>query len=191
MNRETYLNKAITQFRPMFKSVGAPLPANIRVTCGFPSKSAGRSSKQRIGECWSERASGDKTIEVIISMVLDDPIKVLGTLSHELVHAAVGLECGHKGAFKTIATKIGHTGKMTTTECGAELTAKLEKMSAKLGTYPHAKIDFDNRKKQSTRMVKVTCDNAECGMIFRTSAKWIDQEPNMACPICAAPTTTG
>jgi hypothetical protein len=186
MHRETWLNNAITQFKPVFKTVDAELPANIRVTCGFPSKSAGRSSKQRIGECWSDKASADQTIEVIISMVLDNPIRVLDVLCHELVHAAVGTECGHKGEFRRVARALGLEGKLTATEAGAELTAKLEIIAAKLGDYPHAAIDFSNRKKQTTRMLKIKCLEHECGMVFRTSSKWVELNGSnvFQCPIC-------
>jgi predicted RNA-binding Zn-ribbon protein involved in translation (DUF1610 family) len=188
MNRETWLNKAIIQFKPIFKAVDAELPDNIRVTCGFPSKSAGRSSKQRIGECWSDKASADQTVEVIISMVIDAPISVLDILCHELVHASVGTGCGHKGEFRRLARALGLEGKLTATHAGTELLAKLEIIAAKLGDYPHAKIDFSNRKKQTTRMLKIKCLEPECGMVFRTSSKWIERNGGnvFQCPICGS-----
>lgn len=184
INRETWLNKAITALRPTFKAQGQTIPANIRVTCGWPSKSAGRSSKRRIGECWADTASKDGTIEIIVSMVLDDPIQVLDVLTHELVHAVVGLDCGHKGPFRKLALAVGLTGKMTATVAGDELRATLETISAKLGDYPHATIDFSNRKKQSTRMIKAQCIDSDCGMIFRASAKWLEVNGSFDCPIC-------
>jgi len=194
-NRETYLNQAITQFRPLFKRVNAPIPApeKLRVTCGFPSKSAGRSSKQRIGECWSSNASADGTTELIVSMVLDDDIRVLDVLCHELIHAAVGNECGHRGEFKRVAVALGMEGIMTATIAGAELRTKLEAISKKLGAYSHAAIDFSNRKKQTTRMIKVTCKETDgCGMIFRTSATWIAfTGGELSCPSCGEGTVIG
>ena len=186
-NRETWLNQAIIQMRPMFKQAGAPLPLNVRVTCGFPSKSAGRSSKQRVGECWSADVSGDQTIEIIVSMVIDDDLRALDILAHELVHAAVGLKCGHKGPFKTVALKIGLTGKMTATVAGPGLPATLKTISANIGPYPHAAIDFSDRKRQTTRMVKVVCADigGDCGMVFRTTRKWVEHaDGGMLCPAC-------
>jgi hypothetical protein len=80
---------------------------------------------------------------------------------------------------------LGLTGKMTATVAGETLTKQLKTIIKKLGKYPHSAIDFSNRKKQSTRMVKVTCADVECGMIFRTSAKWIETSGGaLACPIC-------
>ena len=180
-NRETWLNQAIIQMRPMFKQAGAPLPLNVRVTCGFPSKSAGRSSKQRVGECWSADVSGDQTIEIIVSMVIDDDLRALDILAHELVHAAVGLKCGHKGPFRTVALKIGLTGKMTETTIGDELKAKLEAIAKKLGEYPHAEISTTARKKQSTRMIKLACN--DCGAVWRIARSWAVQVT--CCPVCA------
>jgi|TARA_R110000823_G_scaffold101164_4_gene217469 hypothetical protein len=188
-NRETWLTQGITALRPTFKKAGYDIPENIRVTCGWPSKSAGRSSKRRVGECWHPDASEDQTIEMIISMVISDPIEALDILAHELVHATVGNEAGHKGPFKACALAIGLTGKMTATVAGPELFETLKTISAKLGEYPHATIDFDNRKKQSTRMIKVRCRSNDCGMIFRTSQKWLleNGSDQFDCPICHAP----
>tara|TARA_R110000751_G_scaffold140736_1_gene244426 strand:- start:163 stop:756 length:594 start_codon:yes stop_codon:yes gene_type:complete len=186
INRETWLNEAITLFRPLFTAAGHTIPENIRVTCGWPSKSAGRSSKRRVGECWSPVASEDATHEIIVSMVISDPIEALDILCHELVHATVGVECGHKGEFRKLAIKLGLTGKMTATVAGPELFKQLETMSAKLNEYPHAKIDFANKTKQSTRMIKVECIDQDCGMVFRTSRKWLEANGSdqFDCPIC-------
>jgi hypothetical protein len=56
--------------------------------------------------------------EIMISPVLDDPMRVAGVLAHELVHATVGTQHGHKGPFAKLAKKIGLEGKMTATTEG-------------------------------------------------------------------------
>jgi hypothetical protein len=76
---------------PWFEDQGYSLP-RYRVAIGFPS--TGKRGK-RIGECWDGRASADGTFEVLIRPDQSDPIEVAAILAHELVHAAVGLECGH------------------------------------------------------------------------------------------------
>jgi hypothetical protein len=187
-NRETYLEDATDAMRPMFKAVGAPLPKKIKITCGWPSKSAGRSSKRRIGECWAPGASAAGNVEIIISMVIEDSFAALEILIHELVHAADGNVNGHKGPFRKIALALGLEGKMTATNAGPELAKEIKALVKTLGKYPHSAIDFSNRSKQTTRMVKVKCLSDECGMIFRTSRKWLDGLLN--CPACAAPTET-
>ena len=187
-NRETYLETAMIELAPLFKANNAPLPKKIKVTCGWPSKSAGRSNKRRVGECWSADASAAHNIEIIISMVIESSFEAVEILAHELVHAADGNENGHGAPFRKIALAIGLAGKMTATHAGPELSKEIKRIVKKLGTYPHSAIDFSNRKKQTTRMVKVTCQAVECGMIFRTSRKWLDGLLN--CPACAAPTET-
>lgn len=190
-NRETYLSQAITALRPKFKAIGAPLPTNLKVTTGFPSKSAGRASRQRVGEFWDASASADNMHNILISPVLDDPIQVLGVLVHELVHAAVGVEAGHGPNFKRRALAIGLEGKMTATTTGKELSAYLEILSIRLGAYPHGALR-PNHKKQTARMIKVTCDDIVCGMVFRTSRRWIDEAPDgFNCPSCGSSTEIG
>jgi hypothetical protein len=61
--------------------------------------------------------------------------------------------------------KTGLTGKPTATEAGPELKHFLGKLVETLGDYPHAGVDLvaaeKNRKKQTTRMLKATCNNPE------------------------------
>jgi hypothetical protein len=79
-------------------------------------------------------------------------------------------------------------GKPTATVAGEAFKQWVETSTATLGDYPHAEITVNPKhKKQTTRMRKVTCANEECVMVFRTSAKWIDANPELSCPACAAP----
>lgn len=71
---------------------------------------------RRIGECWSGTASKDGHVGVMISPVLDDPMRVAGVLAHELVHATG--RHGHRGPFAKLARPIGLEGKMTATSEG-------------------------------------------------------------------------
>lgn len=151
------------------------VPAKLRVSCGFPSKLAFSAKKQRIGECWTMNASQSGHYEMFISPVLSDPCRVLDVLAHEMVHAIVGLDCGHKGPFKKCAMTIGLTGKMTATIAGPELIKRLNALANQLGPYPHAEIisAHNGQKKQGTRMLKVECP--ACGYVVRTTVQWIDR----------------
>ena len=175
MNREAWLMDATRRLRPLFAEHGYTVPDKIRVSCGWPSiKAMGRKSR-RIGECWPTQCSKDGTWEIFISPILAKPLDVLDVLVHEIVHAVVGIECGHRGPFRVCATKLGLTGKMTATEAGPELKARLNGVSAGMASYPHAPLDGKAReKKQSTRMLKLTCPSAECGYVVRTTRKWLD-----------------
>tara|TARA_R110000822_G_scaffold33328_4_gene95114 strand:- start:406 stop:996 length:591 start_codon:yes stop_codon:yes gene_type:complete len=190
--REEWLHAANLALADIFRVEGYSLPSDVQVTCGWPSKSAGRSSKQRIGECWPRGASKNNVNEVIISMSLDNPVEVLEVLIHELIHVIDDCQNGHKGPFRKMALAIGLEGKMTSTHAGDKLKLQLEAIASNLNTYPHGSIDFSNRKKQTTRMHKVTCQNHECEMVFRTSNKWVELSGYyFDCPICHAPTTIG
>ena len=173
MLREQWLLTLIEKLRPVFEDMGATLPTKIRASCSFPSKMALANKNKRIGEAWSDKNSEDQTFEVFISPLLKDPIEVGGVVVHELVHVAVGLECGHRGAFKQLAKKVGLEGKMTATTVGDELKSKLQVLTDEIGEYPHARLVASNRPKtQTTRMRLIRCP--DCGYQARTTVKWLE-----------------
>ena len=180
-SREDWLGRLVDALRPTFAELGNPLPERIRVSCGWPSRSALSGKAKRIGEAWSQRCSADGAHETFLSPVLADPMEVGATLVHELVHHAVGVQAGHKGPFRKLATAVGLVGKMTATTAGKELQARLHALTEQLGQYPHATLTGgDGRKKQSTRMLKVACP--DCGCIVRMTRQWLDQ---VGAPTCA------
>jgi hypothetical protein len=135
-----------------------------RVSCSWP---GGAGKKKGVaGQCWSPNNSADQTTEIFICPDEDQPVNVLDTLVHENVHRWAGVECGHKGEFRKMALAVGLTGKMTSTVAGEELHTKLCGIAIELGDYPHAKLVAGDRKKQTTRMLKVVCD---CGNVARQS----------------------
>lgn len=175
MTREQWLEKASgLMAEGMFKRAGETVP-KVRVSVGFP---GGGSARKRIGECWNPRAAADGVSQVFISPTLSEGVRVLDVLAHELIHAVVP-DAGHKAPFKRIALAIGLTGKMTATEAGPELKAELEAMMSSLGEYPHAALTLSNRKKQTTRMLKLEC--LACGFICRASQTAIE---NHGLPTC-------
>lgn len=170
--REVWLDKAMVKVRAHFKDAGYTVPDNVRIGVGWPSKSAMGTKTRRIGEAWSNSCSKDGSHEIIISLYLDDPIKVLGVLIHEVIHVTVGVEHGHKKPFTDCMKQVGLDGKPTATGETEELVAKLKRWLDVLGAYPHAQLDGRNAKKQSTRLLKLECG---CGLKIRTTQKWIDE----------------
>lgn len=161
--REDWLADMVTELRPLFLTkTKMHLPEKIRVSCGWPSRSAMGGSKRRIGECWTPEASSDKTTEIFVSPILAKGPEVADVLAHELVHAAVGVEAGHGPVFRKVAVALGLEGKMTSTKAGDELRKWLDEACAKIGEYPHATLDMSQRKKDTTRLIKVVCPNSEC-----------------------------
>lgn len=190
--REEWLNAAVEKLRPLIVAKERELPAKIRVSTGWPSNGALATKKGRvIGQCWSPECSLDGATEIFISPVLgevENSDGVLLTLLHELIHAAVGDECGHKGEFKSLATALGFLGPMKTTPAGPELLELAKELAVDLGPYPHATLDFTKRlkKKQTTRMIKVEClcDDGEgtCGFKVRASKTALLEIGIPACP---------
>lgn len=180
MNREEYLSLAALEMSPLFGTFGANWE-KIRITCGFPHKNGVARRQKRIGECWPQEASNDLANEIMVSPIIDNAIEAMAVLAHELVHAAVGNEHGHKGPFRRLATAIGLEGKMTATSASEGLKSYLECVADKLGPYPHAALNPTiGAKKQTTRMIKLEC--SDCGYIVRTSRKNIDE---LGLPVCS------
>ena len=177
--REAWLLALAAELRPLFEDAGLNL-SGIRCSCSWPSKTI----RKRLGECWHSKASEDGTREIFITPRLDDGLEVAGVLVHELLHAALPDEAGHKGPFKKGMKALGLEGKATATTPGEELTQRLHKLLKIVGRYPHARLNLAlaNDKKQGTRMLRRTCNG--CGCIIRTTQKWIDayEGASWVCP---------
>jgi len=170
--REQWLNAAVEEVRPFFAAYGHTLPQAIRVTCGFPS-SAKRSGA--IGECWSDKASKDGAVEIMISPVLDAPSRVFDVLVHELCHSAPSC-MNHGATFAKIATAmllIPAASSWKATVASPAFDARYAKIIASLGLYPHAQLSMGGRKVQKTRMLLLQCPS--CGYKLRTTANWLAQ----------------
>jgi ribosomal protein L37E len=175
--REDWLNQAVEELRPVFDASGFVLPANIRVTCGFPSRHA-RSLNRAIGEHWSDKASSDGTHEILISPVEADPFEVFGILVHELAHSATDGD-GHRGRFPSCVKALHLEGKPTSTKVGQRFRDNFGALVESLGVYPHARLNVGaNRKTQSTRMLKASCP--ACGYTIRLTKTWADK----GLPVC-------
>jgi hypothetical protein len=146
-HRETWLHAVAERLRPIFASHGATIPNNIRLTCGLPSVRAFSANRQSLGQCWPDANSADGHFEIMISPVLDDPMRVAGVLAHELVHATVGIRFGHKGPFANLARAIGLEGKMTATTEGDAFKQAVAPILEAVGPYPHAELSKSDRKK--------------------------------------------
>lgn len=179
--REVWLGQAVDALTPLFASKNYTVPANLRVSVGFPY----RAGRKAIGQAFSVECSQDKTFEVFVSPVIADPQVVLATLVHEVCHTVAGLKAGHRGPFRKCAKDMGLVGKMTATSAGEELAVDLHRIASDLGPYPHAELRPVDRKKQTTRLLKIAC--SDCGMPLRVTRQWLDEYPlPWVCP-CGGP----
>ncbi len=118
-----------------FDDKGYELPEKLQCSCGWC-----RGSSKAIGQCWDPKVTPDGTTHMFICPTLGDPVVVLATLLHELIHAAIGVEEKHGKLFKKLCKEMGLAGKATATyaEAGSPLHAELLIISEKLGPYPHS-----------------------------------------------------
>lgn len=138
-NRETWLNELAGLMAPRFAELGHPLPA-YRLTVGFTSLGMNGGA---LGECWSKVASADGHFEIFITPGKAAVIDVAYILAHELTHAAVGLNCGHKGDFQTVALALGFTRPLTTASApSARLLEWVNPLVESLGAFPHAALSW-------------------------------------------------
>ena len=179
--REDWLNAFIDACRPQFDRADAPLPINVRVAVGFTSKG---SRGNRIGECWSQDASDDGHFEIFIKPTLNETARICDVLTHELIHAAVGLKAGHGPSFRRVAIALGLEGSMTATTASAKFYAWALPIIEALGPIPYAALHGSmntGRPKQKTSLLKVECP--ACGWLARVTAKHIDAHSHLNCPV--------
>lgn len=196
--RQAWLDRAVVAFRGRFKAAGYTIPDHVRVSVGWPAGSrGGKGGASTVGECFTYKASADAAHEIFISPGLgitsperahSQSVTVLQVLSHELVHATVGVEASHGPKFRKAAVLLGHEGKMTATTAAPEFVTWAERHIAREGTFPMGKLNKnEGRKIQTTRLLKCECDT--CGYMARVTKKWIDLAGAPVCPTDETPMT--
>lgn len=183
MNRETWLENAVSLFRQHFSEAGLHLPKRIYVSVGWPSYGVGTSDKYVAGEAWPKGVSKDRSNHIFISPKLNNPVDVLTVLCHELVHAYLDCANGHQHWFQTTASAVGLQAPWISSVGTQEFRDKMQEWSKQLGTYPHAGFRQRSKfyaSKSVNRSRKIICEN--CGFSARTSLKWVKKGlPTCSC----------
>ena len=178
--REQWLQNAVDMVEPIFKNKGYKIP-KIQVSCGFPS--TGNKTKH-IGQCWGRSSTSDGVTQLFISPILDEPVQVLDTLIHELVHAIDDCIHHHGPEFKKIATDVGLQGPMREASAGPWLKEHLIGIAKQLGKYPHSKINLAHSSSKKTGpRPRAKCK--KCGYEVTPLKKWLHMGP----PLCPKHTT--
>ena len=178
--REHWLQNAVDMVEPIFKNKGYKIP-KIQVSCGFPS--TGNKTKH-IGQCWGRSSTSDGVNQLFISPILDEPVQVLDTLVHELVHAIDDCIHHHGPEFKKIATDVGLQGPMREASAGPWLKEHLIGIAKQLGKYPHSKINLAHSSSKKTGpRPRAKCK--KCGYEVTPLKKWLHMGP----PLCPKHTT--
>ncbi len=175
--RHAWLETARVRCSQLLAEAGYEAPETTRITIGFAF-----ASRRALGQCWSYKASTDGHYEIMISPVVRDSISLMATIIHELIHAAVGIEHGHKAPFRKAALAVGLVGPMRSTKAGDALVVRLRAVVEEIGAYPAGAVSTAARptKVQPTRMLKVVCP--ECGFTVRMTQKWMTEVGLPLCP---------
>lgn len=168
VTREEWLVALVQALRPMFQAAGYEIPA-CPISCGWPSKSV----RKALGQCWCSSSAEDGSRAIFVTPKMAKAVDVAEVVVHEVLHACLPDDVGHKAPFKKGMKALGLEGKATATSCGQELTERLNTICSGLGEYPHAALSLSAQMpKQGTRMLKLICPS--CGYVVRTTAKWIE-----------------
>jgi len=177
---EEWALAVVEAYRPQFEALGLEIPS-ITISPGFTG--AGSRDTKVAGECWTSKASPtNDTFHIFLNPRITDSNYLAHVIVHEVIHATVGLQCKHRGAFRATAKALGFAGKMTQSEWSDEARIACDRILETIGVYPRpAFTGMTGRKKAKTRLLKVYCDC--CGYTMRITQKWLD----IAIPKCPSP----
>ena len=173
--REQWLLAAVQSIKPIFAAKNHVVPDDCQVSCGFASTGT---KSHHIGQCWSRRSSTNERNQIFISPALGDPVEVLDTLVHELVHAVDNCEHKHGKEFKKIALSIGLEGPMRSAGAGKALKAVLTELAQQLGPYPHGQLKVMHKRKVSSPRPRARCK--DCGFEVPMYKKFL----TFGAPLC-------
>lgn len=189
-NKEKWLGKVATEFNEYFIKAGNPLP-KLRAVCGFTSLGAGsHKTITRIGECWYPQGSEENHVEIFVSPSVEDSVKVVATLAHELCHAALGPGFGHGKEFGALARGLNLEGPLTATHAGPKFIKMVGGFVDKVGEMPKGKLDISgmtpahpkNRKPQAKKTT-LRCKKKDCEFEAIVKNELIDKFSRVICPV--------
>ena len=172
MNREAWLTEVALQVAPLYNKFHLSKKP-YRITMGWPCRAGTSVRRRRIGECHHSTSSSGGFCEIFISPVLDTPLKVAGTVCHELAHVAAGADAGHGSWFTKVCKHVGLThGKPTEVMPGASLNKRLEGIITKLPEYPHKAITPVAKVRDMVQSsISLVCTS--CGCKVRIAIQWL------------------
>ena len=151
-----------------------------------------------VGLCYPKGWASDEIRKIEIDRETADTFQALHIVAHEVSHALCHEKEGHKGKFIKLVFGVFKLGGIPTcTEVTKEFKILIGDWLRQNGKYPHVAFT-DLGKKQTTRMVKVSCPDIFCqgateksvkngeGTIFRMSSAVVlfVGEKNLKCPVC-------
>lgn len=178
--RENWLQDAVEQLKPIFSIQGYQVP-DVQVSIGFTSRGM---HSNHVGQCWSQAQARDELNHIFLVPNIDDPVEILDTLVHELVHAVDDCRSGHGRPFKKIATRIGLEGPMRNAHANKALRMKLAEIAQFLGPLPHAALIPQPRRRVSFTRPKARC--SQCDYEVPMLKRFLEYGPPL-CPVHKTP----
>jgi hypothetical protein len=131
MTREAWLELMVEKITPLFTAQDVSVPS-VRISCVWPSRGAFANKGRAWGECWNPLSAEDGMPQIFISPAISDGPAVAAVLVHELAHAVVGYDAGHKKPFKNLAKRVGLEGAAKHTHAGPGYWPDCSKLSRRL-----------------------------------------------------------
>lgn len=171
--REDWLMAAVEELRFIFELMGKPLPQRIRTSCGYPLH---YKRNRKLGDVHASTDSADASMEIFIAPSVSDPVAVFTVLLGQLCRTTSGA-LSYGSPFAEIAFAVGlepvnlmDSNPWQNTKGNKGFNDQYGDLIKGLGTYPHAELHINEKKTQSTRMLKAFCSN--CGYTVRLTTKW-------------------
>ena len=154
--REYWLEQSVVFLNDILTAHDLPLPT-VRVSCSWPVAGGLRASGQVIGQCFSPKVAKDGKAHIFISPLIAESVEVLGILLHEMLHASIGTQHGHRKPFSQAARAVGLDGPPTATVVGDALRPVLQDFVDRVGIYPHAPVRPTRKQKVGSRLRLYEC----------------------------------
>lgn len=171
-NRESYLESAVESMRPWFAEHDVTVP-EVRISIGWPKGARG---KHVVGQHFSPENATDAVGQIFISPDRggDLTVDILATVLHEMIHAAVGNDEGHKGQFIVVARKVQFTGPWTSSQNRTEeLDERLAGLAERLGEIPHGALSVGEKTATQKTYMRLV-QHEPCGWKIRCTQKQLD-----------------
>ena len=180
------------------KNFGKGIQIHISDTRGRKRVTNSNGGSHAIGLCYPKGWASDEIRKIELDRETADTFQALHIVAHEVSHALCHEKEGHKGKFIKLVFGVFKLGGIPTcTEVTKEFKILIGDWLRQNGKYPHVAFT-DLGKKQTTRMVKVSCPDIFCqgateksvkngeGTIFRMSSAVVlfVGEKNLKCPVC-------
>lgn len=185
MTREEWLKRAVRTLRPVVeRKAGIKMRARWQVSMSLTAR------KNAIGLCcYEEGSASGKTVNILICPTLGDPVEVLSTLVHEMIHASLPYGVHHGAKFKRACDCIGLVGKPTEANAGPVLRSELARVAAFLGPFPHDAMKLFSNRGGGTKggYWPVYCSPVDARYRVQVSQRALDEFGPPTCPISGEP----